>query len=125
MKGIDLFPFTTSFMKKLLSLFAAATLSVTAVTSVFADTWVNGYTRSDGSYVQGHYRSSPNSTVRDNYIYKGNSNPYTGETGSNYYCSSPSSEYYQPDYSTPSISLPSIDSYQSGYSGGSSLYYYD
>ena len=26
-----------------------------------ADQWVNGYSKSDGTYVQGHYRSSPDS----------------------------------------------------------------
>ena len=46
-----------------------------------AQTYVNGYTRSDGTYVQGHYRSSPNSTQRDNYSTYGNVNPYTGRTG--------------------------------------------
>lgn len=60
----------------------------------FADQYVQGYTRKDGTYVQGYTRSSPNSSVRDNYSYKGNSNPYTGETGSSYYRNSPSSEYY-------------------------------
>jgi hypothetical protein len=60
----------------------------------FADQYVQGYTRKDGTYVQGYTRSSPNSSVRDNYSYKGNSNPYTRETGSSYYRNSPSSEYY-------------------------------
>lgn len=46
-----------------------------------ADTYVNGYFRSDGTYVPGHYRSSPNSTKQDNYSSKGNYNPYTGEKG--------------------------------------------
>ncbi len=31
-------------------------------TSVFSDVFVNGYTRSDGTYVAPHYRSSPNYT---------------------------------------------------------------
>jgi len=48
---------------------------------VFADVYVQGYTRSDGTYVQGHYRSSPNGTTSDNYSTKGNINPYTGEYG--------------------------------------------
>ena len=56
---------------------------------------VNGYVRSNGTYVQGYERSDPNSTVRDNYDYKGNTNPYTGATGDNYYRHSPSSEYYE------------------------------
>ena len=49
--------------------------------SLLADVWVNGYTRKDGTYVQGHWRSSPNSTTLDNYSTKGNINPYTGKKG--------------------------------------------
>lgn len=45
-------------------------------------TYVNGYTKSDGTYVQGHYRSSQNSTNHDNYSTVGNTNPYTGVSGS-------------------------------------------
>lgn len=48
---------------------------------VSADQYVNGYTRSDGTYVQGYHRSSPNHTQHDNYSTKGNVNPYTGEKG--------------------------------------------
>ena len=62
--------------------------------SVCQAKWVNGYTRSNGAYVSGYNRSESNNTVRDNYNYKDNNNPYTGETGTNYYKSSPSSEYY-------------------------------
>lgn len=46
-----------------------------------ADVYVNGYYRNDGTYVQGHYRSSPNSNVYDNYSTQGNVNPYTGVHG--------------------------------------------
>jgi len=46
-----------------------------------ADTYVNGYHRKDGTYVQPHYRSSPNSTKLDNYSTIGNVNPYTGQPG--------------------------------------------
>ena len=55
---------------------------------------VQGYTRSDGTYVQPHMRSNPNNTVKDNYDFKGNVNPYTGQTGNNNYPHSPSSPYY-------------------------------
>ena len=48
-----------------------------------AQVYVNGYTRSNGTYVPGHYRSSPNSTQRDNYSAYGNANPYTGKRGTN------------------------------------------
>lgn len=61
----------------------------------FAQVRVEGYYRQDGTYVQPHYRSNPNSTVRDNYNYKGNINPYTGKEGANYYRDDSTSEYYR------------------------------
>lgn len=42
---------------------------------------VNGYYRKDGTYVQPHYRTAPNSTNRDNFSTRGNTNPYTGKPG--------------------------------------------
>jgi len=50
-------------------------------TAALADEYVRGYSRSDGTYVQPHYRSSPNQYKSDNYSSQGNSNPYTGEQG--------------------------------------------
>lgn len=47
----------------------------------FANTYVRGYTKKNGTYVQPHYRSSPNSTRSDNWSTKGNVNPYTGKRG--------------------------------------------
>lgn len=79
-------------MKKfILSLIALLSI----VTILFADTWVNGYTKKDGTSVVGHYRSDVNNTVQDNWSYKGNVNPYTGKVGSNYYRNNSSSEYYE------------------------------
>lgn len=46
-----------------------------------ADTYTQGYVRRDGSYVQGHYSTSPNNTRVDNYSTQGNVNPYTGRAG--------------------------------------------
>ena len=58
------------------------TLCVFLISQIaYADVYVRGYTRSNGTYVQGHYRSSPNSTVTDNYSYCGNVNPHTGKVG--------------------------------------------
>lgn len=42
---------------------------------------VKGYYRSDGTYVAPHYRTSPNSTNKDNFSTRGNINPYTREAG--------------------------------------------
>lgn len=39
---------------------------------------VSGYFRSNGTYVQPHYRSSPDGNPYNNYSYPGNYNPYTG-----------------------------------------------
>lgn len=49
--------------------------------SSFADVGVDGYYRKDGTYVQPHHRSDPNSTSNDNWSTKGNTNPYTGKEG--------------------------------------------
>jgi hypothetical protein len=45
-------------------------------------TYVHGYMRGNGTYVQPHHRSAPNGTQFDNYGSTGNVNPYTGEAGS-------------------------------------------
>lgn len=53
-----------------------------ASSSVLAkDVYVDGYTKKDGTYVEPHHRSSPNSSPYDNYGTKGNDNPYTGQQG--------------------------------------------
>lgn len=78
-------------LKKMLALALLGFLASPA----FAGGYVHGYTRSNGTYVHGYYRSSPNGTVTDNYSFKGNTNPYTGSTGTNRYIHSPSSPYYE------------------------------
>lgn len=40
-----------------------------------------GYTRSDGTYVQGHVKTTPNRTNVDNFSTQGNVNIYTGTVG--------------------------------------------
>lgn len=42
---------------------------------------VGGHVRKDGTYVQPHHATNPNSTQRDNWSSKPNSNPYTGKDG--------------------------------------------
>lgn len=42
---------------------------------------VQGYTKKDGTYVQPHQRTAPDSTINNNYSTKGNVNPYTGRMG--------------------------------------------
>lgn len=48
---------------------------------LFSQVHVNGYYKKNGTYVEPHYRSAPNSTKSDNYSTVGNTNPYTGQQG--------------------------------------------
>lgn len=67
----------------------------------------SGYTRSNGTYVQGHYKTSTNSTNHDNFSARGNYNPYTGSTGSR-----------ARDYSPESYNYGSGRTIQTGSRGG-------
>ncbi len=42
---------------------------------------VDGYYRSDGTYVAPHYRTKADATINNNWTTKGNVNPYTGQQG--------------------------------------------
>jgi hypothetical protein len=42
---------------------------------------VNGYYKSNGTYVQPYYRSNPDGNFYNNWSTKGNVNPYTGKVG--------------------------------------------
>lgn len=81
------------------------TLSLIAFTILWAgyaaaQDYTRGYMRSDGTYVQGYYRSSPNNTRLDNYSTRGNINPYTGERGTRdpYKYQAPSPTYNSDPY---------------------------
>ena len=51
-------------------------------TSVSAQTTrVKPYIKRDGTYVQGHMRTNPNSSTYDNWSTRPNVNPYTGREG--------------------------------------------
>ncbi len=52
---------------------------------LFADQFVQGHFKKDGTYVNSHHRSSPNSTKRDNFSTYGNVNPYNGREGTKKY----------------------------------------
>ena len=98
--------------------------------SAFAAVYVHGYTKSNGTYVNGYYRSSPDGNPYNNYSFPGNTNPYTGVTAggsvtsylNNYYGgSSYGSTYYTPSSYTsyPSVYTPSCPA-NSSYDGISS-----
>lgn len=88
-------------MKKISLIVALIVLIGFVSIALAADVYVRPYYRSDGTYVQGHYRTAPDNSRWNNYSTKGNVNPYTGERG----YEDPSSSY------SPSPSL--LPSYQS------------
>lgn len=102
-------------MKKILSLLILSVIIFSPLVTL-ADVWVNGYYRSNGTYVKGHYRSSPDSSPYNNYSYPGNTNPYTGKTATgnpstylNNYYDTPSYTYtptYVPTYTAPTYTYP-------------------
>ena len=53
--------------------------------NMFADQHVNGYYKSNGTYVDSYMKSSPNNTKSDNFSTYGNVNPYTGQVGTKTY----------------------------------------
>ena len=71
-----------------MKMFILSILMLISSTQVFAygnSVRVKGYTRSNGTYVAPHYRSRSNNTKKDNYSTYGNTNPYTGTTGTKKY----------------------------------------
>ena len=91
--------------------------------------YVNGHTKSNGTYVQGYHRTAPNSTTLDNYSTQGNYNPYRGNYGtkpvqeyrsSSTYSSSysSSSTYTTPVYVPSTYSTPSYTPVCTGPRGG-------
>jgi hypothetical protein len=64
-------------MRIALAGFAALLVATTASAQVY----VHGYTTKNGTYVAPHYRSSPDSSVLNNWSTRGNVNPYTGQVG--------------------------------------------
>lgn len=67
-------------LARVVSFLAAASIMGAAMPSQ-GDVFVSGYTKRDGTYVQPHYRSSPNGTPSDNWSSRGNQNPHTGKVG--------------------------------------------
>jgi hypothetical protein len=114
-------------MKKLLFIAAMFLSSLNSFSQ--KTTQVKSYYRSNGTYVESHYRTTPNYTRDDNFSTIGNINPYTGVYGtkegglnSSYYSSSssysmPCNYYSAPtfsnSYSLPTYSLPSYNSINS------------
>lgn len=73
---------------------------------------VKGYYRKNGTYVQPHVRTAPNSTITDNYSYRGNYNPNTEYTKSSSLSSSPATyNYYNNSSSTSNYNKEWVNGY--------------
>ncbi len=98
-------------MKK--SLFSLIIMLVSFFATAQGYTYVSGYTRSNGTYVEGYYRTLPNSTLNDNWSTIGNVNPFTGvygtRAGDSYYSNYTS--YSTPTFSTSSYISTSLSSF--------------
>ena len=102
-------------MKKLLVASILTLLALTMQISSAYAVYVNGYYRSNGTYVNGYQRTAPDGNPYNNYSFPGNYNPNTGNiTGgsvdtylNNYYKSSGSS-YSSPIYSSYTSSYPTM-----------------
>lgn len=68
----------------------------------WADVFVHGYYRSDGTYVRPHFRSDPDGDFSNNWSTYGNINPYTGEMGHKHFPSSSFGSSSFDDYSSSS-----------------------
>lgn len=79
---------------------AVATACALVAGTADAQVYVKPHINRDGTFVEGHHRSAPNSTKLDNYSTQGNVNPYTGQSGT-------VNPYAQPSYSAPTYSPPS------------------
>lgn len=92
-------------MKKLI--FTISLFAVTVFVSAQSTTYQKGYTKSDGTYVAGYYKTTSDNTNTNNYSTQGNTNPNTGKTGSK-----------PKDYSTESSSYSAGKNVQTGSKGG-------
>ncbi len=99
---------SSNFMKKVLSFVVGMLIGVSIILAPFAAieaaVKVKGYYRKDGTYVQPHYRSAPDSNPFNNYSFPGNTNPYTGKTATG------NVDTYLKNYANPTPSLPALPS---------------
>lgn len=63
------------------TIIATVLLSAASFAAGAASTHVDGHFRKDGTYVPPHYRTTPDSSLGNNWSSQGNVNPYTGERG--------------------------------------------
>lgn len=68
-------------MKKTMAILVVLVISVVMTSTATAAVRVRGYFRSNGTYVQPHYRSNPDGIRSNNWSTYPNVNPYTGKQG--------------------------------------------
>jgi len=66
---------TLGWLKKAI---LGAAIVFTASASAWADVYVHGYYRGNGTYVQPHYRSNSDGNPYNNWSFPGSVNPHTG-----------------------------------------------
>lgn len=67
--------------------------------------YVRPHVTKNGTYVQGHMQTDPDSSKLNNWSTQGNVNPYTGQVGTVNPYNVPQSTYQQPTY-TPQVQTP-------------------
>lgn len=67
-------------MKKIVVSILIAMMTIVSV-SAQTQKYQKGYYKKNGTYVQGHYKTSPDRTNHNNYSTRGNRNPTTGNKG--------------------------------------------
>jgi len=107
-------------MKKEMVILMVLVIVCVATLSADAAVYVRGYYRSNGTYVQPHYRSNSDGNFYNNWSTYPNVNPYTGAVGtkrtpsysSSYSWSTPSYSYgsTSPSHYFNSYSYPSLGS---------------
>ena len=68
-------------MRKFVAFLVYSLVMLVFISEAFANFYVRGYTRRDGTYVQPHYRSSPDNSYNNNWSVSPNVNPRTGQQG--------------------------------------------
>lgn len=100
-------------MKKLFVFLVVASLPFLGISQTNSSTrYQQGYTKKNGTYVKGHYKTTTNKTNHDNYSTKGNTNKYTRTSGTR-----------AKDYSSGAYNYGSGKTIHTGPKGGQ--YYYN
>jgi hypothetical protein len=84
-------------MRRMATILTILAITLGVGTTLRADVYVRGYYRSNGTYVQPHWRSNPDGKVQNNWSTYPNVNPYTGARGTK----RAPSDLASPSYRTP------------------------